>query len=117
MLLMGDRSGSGGKDILNGDATSLLTCAIYFPRDEVDYLGNFSGVGGCTQVVADTIQWSVIQRLQSSGVHYDMIFDGDGSGEVAWRSGPPADLVEALRMCGIDPDAWRHAAEQPWSAQ
>ncbi len=41
----------------------------------------------------------------------------DGSGEVAWRSGPPADLVEALRMCGIDPDAWRHAAEQPWSAQ
>lgn len=31
----------------------------------------------------DTIQWSIIQRLRSSGVHYDMIFDGDGSGEVA----------------------------------
>ena len=58
MLLMGDRLSSGGKNILNGDATSLLTGAIYFPKDEVDYLGNFSGVGGCTQVVADTIQWS-----------------------------------------------------------
>lgn len=65
MLMMGDRSGSGGKDILNGDATSLLTGAIYFPRDEVDYLGNFSGVGGCTQVVADTIQWSGSTKISA----------------------------------------------------
>lgn len=65
MLMMGDRSGSGGKDILNGDATSLLTGAIYFPRDEVDYLGNFGGVGGCTQVVADTIQWSGSTKISA----------------------------------------------------
>jgi hypothetical protein len=35
-----------------------LTGAIYFPRQRVNYLGNFSGQNGCTQVVADTIQWS-----------------------------------------------------------
>jgi hypothetical protein len=31
----------------------------------------------------NTIQWSVIERLRSGKAHYDMIFDGDGSGEVA----------------------------------
>ena len=57
MLFFGDRSGSG-KNNINGTATSSLTGAIYFPSQEVDYLGNFSGQQGCTQVVADVVQWS-----------------------------------------------------------
>ncbi|WFP74937.1 pilus assembly protein TadG-related protein [Mesorhizobium sp. WSM4906] len=58
VLFYGDRNGTSAKSNFNGTADSLLTGAIYFPRQEVDYLGNFSGKNGCTQVVADTIQWS-----------------------------------------------------------
>ncbi|MBZ9986641.1 pilus assembly protein TadG-related protein [Mesorhizobium sp. BH1-1-5] len=58
VLFYGDRTGTAAKSTFNGTADSLLTGAIYFPRQQVNYLGNFSGVNGCTQVVADTIQWS-----------------------------------------------------------
>ncbi|HEX5380527.1 MAG TPA: pilus assembly protein TadG-related protein [Phenylobacterium sp.] len=58
ILFMGDRNSTGGSNVVNGTAGSLLTGAIYFAKESVDYLGNFSGQGGCTQVVADTIQWS-----------------------------------------------------------
>ncbi|WP_292386162.1 pilus assembly protein TadG-related protein [Mesorhizobium sp.] len=58
VLFYGDRTGSSASSTFNGTASSLLTGAIYFPKQQVNYLGNFSGSGGCTQVVADTIQWS-----------------------------------------------------------
>ncbi|WP_189350144.1 MULTISPECIES: pilus assembly protein TadG-related protein [unclassified Mesorhizobium] len=58
VLFYGDRTGTTAQSTFNGTADSLLTGAIYFPRQQVNYLGNFSGVNGCTQVVADTIQWS-----------------------------------------------------------
>jgi hypothetical protein len=58
VLFYGDRANLGGSNTFNGTANSLLTGALYFPKQEVDYLGNFSGNGGCTQVVANTIQWS-----------------------------------------------------------
>ncbi|OBQ79885.1 pilus assembly protein TadG-related protein [Mesorhizobium sp. WSM3873] len=58
VLFYGDRTGTNASNTFNGTANSLLTGAIYFPRQQVSYLGNFSGTGGCTQVVADTIQWS-----------------------------------------------------------
>jgi Flp pilus assembly protein TadG len=61
MLMMGDRtctSCSNAQETLNGTAGSLMTGAIYFPKQNVNYLGNFSGVNGCTQVVADTITWN-----------------------------------------------------------
>ncbi len=58
VLMYGDRTSTGGQSIFNGTADSLLTGALYFPRQQVNYLGNFSGVNGCTQVVADLIQWS-----------------------------------------------------------
>jgi hypothetical protein len=35
-----------------------MTGAIYFPSQEVDLLGNFSGAGGCMQIVADTIYYT-----------------------------------------------------------
>ena len=56
--MYGDRTGTGGQSTFNGTATSLLTGALYFPKQQVNYLGNFAGQNGCTQVVADTIQWS-----------------------------------------------------------
>ncbi|WP_457151862.1 pilus assembly protein TadG-related protein, partial [Mesorhizobium sp. P5_C1] len=58
VLMYGDRTSIGGQSTFNGTATSLLTGALYFPKQQVNYLGNFSGQNGCTQVVADTIQWS-----------------------------------------------------------
>ncbi|MBZ9849261.1 pilus assembly protein TadG-related protein [Mesorhizobium sp. CA14] len=58
VLFYGDRTGTAAQSTFNGTATSLLTGAIYFPRQQVNYLGNFSGKNGCTQIVADTIQWS-----------------------------------------------------------
>jgi hypothetical protein len=66
MLMMGDRSCtscSNTTETLNGTASSLMTGAIYFPKQGVDYLGNFAGVNGCTQVVADTIIWNGHTRL------------------------------------------------------
>jgi Flp pilus assembly protein TadG len=58
VLMYGDRTSSGGQSTFNGTATSLLTGALYFPKQQVNYLGNFSGQNGCVQVVADLIQWS-----------------------------------------------------------
>ncbi|MBZ9997870.1 MULTISPECIES: pilus assembly protein TadG-related protein [unclassified Mesorhizobium] len=58
VLFYGDRTGNSASSTFNGTADSLLTGAIYFPRQQVSYLGNFSGNIGCTQVVANTIQWS-----------------------------------------------------------
>jgi Flp pilus assembly protein TadG len=58
VLMYGDRTSTGGQSTFNGTADSLLTGALYFPKQQVNYLGNFSGVNGCTQVVADLIQWS-----------------------------------------------------------
>ncbi|WP_292568864.1 hypothetical protein [Mesorhizobium sp.] len=58
VLFYGDRTGTAAQSTFNGTADSLLTGAIYFPKQQVNYLGNFSGVNGCTQVIADTIQRS-----------------------------------------------------------
>ncbi len=58
LVFYGDRTQATAKNTINGTATSLITGAIYFPSQEVDFLGNFSGAGGCTQVVADTIYYT-----------------------------------------------------------
>lgn len=57
ILFFGDRAGSGA-NTFNGDNTSHLTGDLYFPSQEVDYLGNYTGINGCTQIVADTVYWS-----------------------------------------------------------
>jgi hypothetical protein len=57
MLLVADRSNTSALTI-NGDATSSITGAIYAPDGSVSYNGNFAGVSGCTQVVAQTVAWS-----------------------------------------------------------
>jgi hypothetical protein len=59
ILFFGDRNSSGTPvNKFNGTADSELTGSIYFKSQSVAYLGNFSGQGGCTRVVADTIEWT-----------------------------------------------------------
>jgi hypothetical protein len=59
MLFMGSRtSGAGGISTFNGTASSHLTGALYFPKQQIVYKGNFSGNGGCTQIVGATVMWS-----------------------------------------------------------
>ncbi|ESY66466.1 MULTISPECIES: pilus assembly protein TadG-related protein [Mesorhizobium] len=72
VLMYGDRTGTGGQSTFNGTASSLLTGSLYFPKQQVNYLGNFSGKNGCTRVVADLIQWSgnstINQNCKSLGI-------------------------------------------------
>ncbi len=59
VLFFGDRNSSGTPvNKFNGTADSELTGSIYFKSQPVAYYGNFSGQGGCTRVVADTIEWT-----------------------------------------------------------
>lgn len=58
ILFYGDRECQSGSNTFNGAADSVLTGAIYFAQQDVSFLGNFSGNGGCTQIVAGTVQWS-----------------------------------------------------------
>ncbi|MBV9997140.1 MAG: hypothetical protein JO127_18195 [Caulobacteraceae bacterium] len=57
MLFISDRSNTGSITI-NGDSTSQMTGAIYSSSGAVNYIGNFSGANGCTQIVANTVSWS-----------------------------------------------------------
>ena len=71
MLFFGDRSGTGGVTF-NGTAASKLTGAIYFANQDINYLGNFSGNGGCTQVVGKTIEWTGNTAINQDCTAYGM---------------------------------------------
>jgi hypothetical protein len=58
LVFYGDRTQSNALNTINGDSSSIITGAIYFPSQEVRFLGNFAGANGCTQVVADTIYYT-----------------------------------------------------------
>lgn len=58
ILFYGDRNATSGLNIFNGDASSSLTGDLYFPSQQVSYQGNFSGLNGCMQIVANTVQWT-----------------------------------------------------------
>lgn len=58
VLFFGDRTAADGTNKFNGTADSLLTGALYFARQKVEFLGNFSGSGGCTRLVAKSIEWT-----------------------------------------------------------
>ena len=59
MLFFGSRTTYNTADVvMNGTADSLMTGALYFPKQMVRYQGNFSGNNGCTQVVANTVVWT-----------------------------------------------------------
>jgi hypothetical protein len=59
LLFFGDRTDTGStKNNFNGTADSELTGAIYFASQDIQFLGNFSGIDGCTQVVGLTVEWT-----------------------------------------------------------
>ena len=59
VLLFGDRADIGGsRNSINGTAQSHLTGSLYFPSQALEFLGNFSGVQNCMQIVANTVAWT-----------------------------------------------------------
>jgi hypothetical protein len=59
ILFFGDRAGATtAVNQFNGDSSSSLTGDLYFPTQSVTYQGNYSGLDGCTHVVADTVTWT-----------------------------------------------------------
>lgn len=75
VLFMGDRTCttcSSTSEKLNGTADSTMTGAIYFPKQNVNYIGNFAGANGCTQVVADTVTWNGHTHLAANCTGYGM---------------------------------------------
>jgi Flp pilus assembly protein TadG len=58
ILFFGDPAAVSGSVSFNGDNSSHLTGDLYFPHQSVSYSGNYSGLNGCTQIVADTVQWT-----------------------------------------------------------
>jgi hypothetical protein len=58
ILFYGDRTQPNATQTFNGDGTSSMTGAIYFPTQHVQMNGNFTGQNGCMQVIADTIDYT-----------------------------------------------------------
>ena len=71
MLFFGDRANTTGVTF-NGTAASKLTGALYFANQDIKYLGNFSGNGGCTRVVGKTIEWSGNTSISQDCTAYGM---------------------------------------------
>ncbi len=71
ILFFGDRSATDAVT-LNGTADSKLTGAVYFANQDISYLGNFSGNGGCTQVVGKTVSWSGNTTINQDCTTYGM---------------------------------------------
>ena len=66
VLFFGDRTMANAVQKVNGDSTSTLTGAIYFPSQSVEFLGNFSGNNGCMRVIADTVTLSGSTTMNGS---------------------------------------------------
>jgi len=58
LLFYGDRTQASANNLVNGTNASTMTGAVYFPSQQITFNGNFSGVGGCTQVIASTITYT-----------------------------------------------------------
>jgi Flp pilus assembly protein TadG len=72
MLIMGDRTNTA-LQTFNGNNTSLLTGAIYFKKATIQYNGNYSGLNGCTYVVADKVDWSGNSTFNVDCTAYGML--------------------------------------------
>ena len=58
ILFFGDRTQGNATQKFNGDGTSSMTGALYFPSQQIQMTGIFSGQNGCMQVIADTIDYT-----------------------------------------------------------
>ena len=58
ILIFGDRDDLYANHIINGDSESYFDGAIYAPSGHVEFAGSSTVGGGCTQVVAATIEFT-----------------------------------------------------------
>ncbi len=65
LLFWGDDDNDYNFNKFNGTATSSLTGALYFPNQDVEFLGNFSGSNGCMRVVSRTMKFTGSTTMNS----------------------------------------------------
>ena len=58
ILFFQDRLDSGYTHVINGDSTSTFEGALYFPASNATLNGSAASVGGCLQLIADTIKFA-----------------------------------------------------------
>jgi hypothetical protein len=68
----GDPDNTYNSNKFNGTATSTLTGALYFPAQDVEFLGNFSGQNGCMRVVSRTVKFTGNLNLNSNCSGYGL---------------------------------------------
>jgi Flp pilus assembly protein TadG len=72
VLFYGDPDNSYNSNKFNGTASSMLTGALYFPAQDVEFLGNFSGDDGCMRVVSRTVKFTGNLNLNSDCTAYGL---------------------------------------------
>lgn len=72
MLFYGDDDNAYTSSKFNGNASSKLTGALYFPSQDVQFLGNFSGNNGCMRIVAATIKFTGSSSLNADCTAYGL---------------------------------------------
>ena len=58
LLFFGNRTQATATNRINGNSSTILQGAVYFPSQDVDFQGNFSGNYGCLQVIADRVTYT-----------------------------------------------------------
>ena len=58
IAFFGDRTQADADNTFNGNGTSYITGALYFPSQTVRFLGNYTGQNACMQVVANIIEYT-----------------------------------------------------------
>ncbi|MEQ1755221.1 MAG: pilus assembly protein TadG-related protein [Micropepsaceae bacterium] len=66
ILFWANKDDPNNSNKFNGTASSHLTGALYFPNQDVQFLGNFSGVNGCLRVVARTMKFTGSTTMNSN---------------------------------------------------
>lgn len=72
ILFWGDDNNAFASNKFNGTASSSLTGALYFPSQEVEFLGNFSGTDGCMRVVSLTMKFTGSTTMSSNCTAYGL---------------------------------------------
>jgi hypothetical protein len=58
LLFYGDRTQPTANNTFNGNNSSTMTGAVYFPSQKINFSGNFSSNSGCMQVIGDIINYT-----------------------------------------------------------
>jgi Flp pilus assembly protein TadG len=72
VVFYGDPDNTYNSNKFNGTADSILTGALYFPAQDVEFLGNFSGQNGCMRVVSRTVKFTGNLNLNSNCSGYGL---------------------------------------------